>query len=103
LPLGENAVDITEGAAVTAMLARKMPDLVINLAAYTAVDQAAVRRPAYYTAVDRAAVRRLAYRSGCPIWWAGVLSRPFALGVEGTEQLSRPLSVIYAKRPILQP
>jgi hypothetical protein len=89
LPLGENAVDITKGAAVTAMLAREMPNLVINLAAYTAV--------------DRAAVRRLAYRSGCPIWWAGVLSRPFALGVEGTEQLSRPLSVIYAKRPILQP
>jgi dTDP-4-dehydrorhamnose reductase len=40
LPLDENAVDITKSAAVTAMLAREMPDLVINLAAYTAVDRA---------------------------------------------------------------
>lgn len=40
LPLDENAVDITKSAAVTAILAREMPDLVINLAAYTAVDLA---------------------------------------------------------------
>ena len=40
LPLVENAVDITKSAAVTAMLARETPDLVINLAAYTAVDRA---------------------------------------------------------------
>ena len=40
LPLDENAVDITKSAAVTAMLARQTPDLVINLAAYTAVDRA---------------------------------------------------------------
>ena len=40
LPLDENAVDITKGAAVTAMMARERPDLAINLAAYTAVDRA---------------------------------------------------------------
>src|SRR6516162_2141665 len=40
LPLDGGAVDITKGAAVTAMLAREMPDLAINLAAYTAVDRA---------------------------------------------------------------
>src|SRR5215472_11339769 len=40
LPLDENAVDITKSTAVSGMLAREMPDLVINLAAYTAVDRA---------------------------------------------------------------
>jgi len=40
LPLDQNAVDITKIAAVTAMLACETPDLVINLAAYTAVDRA---------------------------------------------------------------
>ena len=40
LPLDRKAVDITKSAAVSAMLARETPDLVINLAAYTAVDRA---------------------------------------------------------------
>ena len=40
LPLDRTAVDITKSAAVSAMLARETPDLVINLAAYTAVDRA---------------------------------------------------------------
>jgi len=40
LPLDRGMVDITKSAAVDAMLARESPDLVINLAAYTAVDRA---------------------------------------------------------------
>ena len=40
LPLDRGAVDIAKNAAVTATLAREVPDLVINLAAYTAVDRA---------------------------------------------------------------
>jgi dTDP-4-dehydrorhamnose reductase len=40
LPLDRGAVDITNSAAVTASVAREVPDLVINLAAYTAVDRA---------------------------------------------------------------
>jgi dTDP-4-dehydrorhamnose reductase len=40
LPLDRKAVDITKSAAVGAMLTRETPDLVINLAAYTAVDRA---------------------------------------------------------------
>ena len=40
LPLDRKVIDITESAAVGAMLAREKPDLVINLAAYTAVDRA---------------------------------------------------------------
>jgi dTDP-4-dehydrorhamnose reductase len=40
LPLDRKAVDITKSAAVSAILARETPDLVINLAAYTAVDRA---------------------------------------------------------------
>ena len=40
LPLDRRAVDITKGAAVGAILMREAPDLVINLAAYTAVDRA---------------------------------------------------------------
>jgi dTDP-4-dehydrorhamnose reductase len=40
LPLDRKAVDITKSTAVSAMLARETPDLVINLAAYTAVDRA---------------------------------------------------------------
>ena len=40
VPLDRNAADITKAAAVSAVIARKRPDLVINLAAYTAVDRA---------------------------------------------------------------
>jgi len=39
-PLDRKVIDITNGAAVSAVLAREAPDLVINLAAYTAVDRA---------------------------------------------------------------
>jgi dTDP-4-dehydrorhamnose reductase len=40
LPLDRKAVDITKSAAVGVILMREAPDLVINLAAYTAVDRA---------------------------------------------------------------
>jgi dTDP-4-dehydrorhamnose reductase len=40
IPLDRNAADITKAAAVSAVIARERPDLVINLAAYTAVDRA---------------------------------------------------------------
>ena len=40
VPVDRNAADITKAAAVSAVIARKRPDLVINLAAYTAVDRA---------------------------------------------------------------
>jgi dTDP-4-dehydrorhamnose reductase len=40
LPLDRKAVDITKDAAVAEVLRRERPDLVINLAAYTAVDRA---------------------------------------------------------------
>jgi dTDP-4-dehydrorhamnose reductase len=40
LPLDRSASDITRAAAVSAVIARQRPDLVINLAAYTAVDRA---------------------------------------------------------------
>src|SRR6516162_10522301 len=39
-PLDRKVIDITNGAAVSAVLAREAPDLVINLAAFTAVDRA---------------------------------------------------------------
>jgi dTDP-4-dehydrorhamnose reductase len=39
-PLDRGAVDITKAAAVDAVIALRQPDLVINLAAYTAVDRA---------------------------------------------------------------
>src|SRR6516162_3493886 len=39
-PLDRKVIDITNGAAVSAVLAREAPDLMINLAAYTAVDRA---------------------------------------------------------------
>jgi dTDP-4-dehydrorhamnose reductase len=39
-PLDRNAADITKASAVSAVMAREQPDLVINLAAYTAVDRA---------------------------------------------------------------
>src|SRR6266403_2236135 len=38
--LDRTASDITKAAAVGAVIARQRPDLVINLAAYTAVDRA---------------------------------------------------------------
>src|SRR5438874_9506560 len=40
IPLDRNADDITKAAAVSAVIAGERPDLVINLAAYTAVDRA---------------------------------------------------------------
>jgi dTDP-4-dehydrorhamnose reductase len=40
LPFDRKAVDITRAAAVVEILRRERPDLVINLAAYTAVDRA---------------------------------------------------------------
>jgi dTDP-4-dehydrorhamnose reductase len=40
LPLDRSASDITKAAAVSTVIARQRPDLVINLAAYTAVDRA---------------------------------------------------------------
>src|SRR5437016_10271030 len=40
LPLDRTAIDITKSAVVDAILARETPDLVVNLAAYTAVDRA---------------------------------------------------------------
>lgn len=39
-PLDRSAIDITNAAAVGAVIAQQRPDLVINLAAYTAVDRA---------------------------------------------------------------
>lgn len=39
-PLDRSAIDITKAAAVSSVIARQRPDLVINLAAYTAVDRA---------------------------------------------------------------
>jgi dTDP-4-dehydrorhamnose reductase len=40
VPLDRAAVDIADGIAVAAVLARERPELAINLAAYTAVDRA---------------------------------------------------------------
>jgi dTDP-4-dehydrorhamnose reductase len=40
IPLNRDACDITKPASVSAMITRHRPDLVINLAAYTAVDRA---------------------------------------------------------------
>jgi dTDP-4-dehydrorhamnose reductase len=40
IPLDRNAADITKAAAASAVIARERSDLVINLAAYTAVDRA---------------------------------------------------------------
>ncbi|MBV8504809.1 MAG: dTDP-4-dehydrorhamnose reductase [Alphaproteobacteria bacterium] len=40
IPLDRNAADITKATAVSAVIARERPDLVINLAAHTAVDRA---------------------------------------------------------------
>lgn len=40
VPFNKTACDITEPAAVVTAIARQRPDLVINLAAYTAVDRA---------------------------------------------------------------
>ena len=40
VPLDRNAGDITKPSAVSAIIARERPDLIINLAAYTAVDRA---------------------------------------------------------------
>ena len=40
VPLDRSAADITKAAAVSAVMARERPDLVINLAAFTAVDRA---------------------------------------------------------------
>jgi dTDP-4-dehydrorhamnose reductase len=40
IPLDRNAADITKPTVVSAAIARERPDLVINLAAYTAVDRA---------------------------------------------------------------
>lgn len=40
MPLDRRTIDITKSALVDAILARETPDLVINLAAYTAVDRA---------------------------------------------------------------
>src|SRR5438132_6690662 len=40
LPFERKAIDITGSASVSQTIARERPDLVINLAAYTAVDRA---------------------------------------------------------------
>jgi dTDP-4-dehydrorhamnose reductase len=40
IPLDRNAADITKPTVASAVIARERPDLVINLAAYTAVDRA---------------------------------------------------------------
>ena len=40
IPLDREAADLTKPTAVSAVIARERPDLVINLAAYTAVDRA---------------------------------------------------------------
>jgi dTDP-4-dehydrorhamnose reductase len=39
-PLDRSAIDVARPAAVSAVIARERPDLVVNLAAYTAVDRA---------------------------------------------------------------
>jgi dTDP-4-dehydrorhamnose reductase len=40
VPLDRNAVDVTRPSVVSSVIARHRPDLIINLAAYTAVDRA---------------------------------------------------------------
>ena len=40
IALDRSAADIRDAAMVSAVITRKRPDLVINLAAYTAVDRA---------------------------------------------------------------
>jgi dTDP-4-dehydrorhamnose reductase len=59
MPLDRNAVDITKPTAVSAVIARERPDLVINLAAYTAVDRAETEPEAAW-AVNCAGVAHIA-------------------------------------------
>src|ERR1700738_1548094 len=47
---GRGTVDITKGAVIGEVLRRERPDLVINLAAYTAVDRAESEREAAWAA-----------------------------------------------------
>src|SRR5271166_6840313 len=63
LPLDRKAVDITKSASVSAMLAREKPDLVINLAAYTAVDRAE-SEPETAWAVNCAGIAHIAASCG---------------------------------------
>src|SRR5437899_12876098 len=57
--LDRTASDITKAAAVGAVIARQRPDLVINLAAYTAVDRAE-SEPETAWAVNSAGVAHVA-------------------------------------------
>src|SRR5690348_3344343 len=50
LALDRGAGDITKPAAVSELIARQRPDLVINLAAYTAVDRAEAEPEAAWAA-----------------------------------------------------
>ena len=80
MPLDQDAVDITKSAAVTAMLARQTPDLVINLAAYTTVDRAESEPEAAWERLnkvwreengDRKFVKLV--RGECPLSWADLV------------------------------
>jgi dTDP-4-dehydrorhamnose reductase len=63
LPLDRRAIDISKPAAVEAVIAQQKPDLVINLAAYTAVDRAA-SEPGTAWAVNCAGAAHIAAACG---------------------------------------
>jgi dTDP-4-dehydrorhamnose reductase len=63
VPLDRQAADITKAAGVGAVIARERPDLVINLAAYTAVDRAE-SEPALAWAVNCAGAAHIAAACG---------------------------------------
>jgi dTDP-4-dehydrorhamnose reductase len=63
IPLDRNAADLTKPTAVSAVIAQERPDLVINLAAYTAVDRAESEPEAAW-AVNCAGVAHIAAACG---------------------------------------
>jgi len=60
LPVDRRQLDITDGRAIELVLARERPQIIINAAAYTAVDKAEAE-PALAFAVNRDAVGHLAH------------------------------------------
>jgi dTDP-4-dehydrorhamnose reductase len=63
IPLDRNTGDVTKPADVSAVIARERPDLIINLAAYTAVDRAESEPDAAW-AVNCAGVAHIAAACG---------------------------------------